>query len=258
MDNDTVSLRSRAARLRTVCLRAGTLLAALAAVAATPAIAAAHGRHHHPGRHHQRRGFARGQAATVRMHRRRTRRPTGHDHVRRHPASRPGRRPLAAGAPTCVGAHARLGRISHTATESAVVCLLNVQRGRHGLPPVRGNSQLDDSAQGWTNTMVHDRAFSHGSDFGARISAVGFRWSRIGENIADGFDTPAGVVAAWMRSTGHCENILNPQFLDVGAGFDTGTAESGARLGTWTLDLALGELQRARSGDWAPAEGCPY
>jgi uncharacterized protein YkwD len=258
MDNDTVSPRSRAARLRTVCLRAGTLLAALVAVGATPAIAAAHGRHHHHGRHDQRRGFARGQAATVRTHRRRTRRPTVQDHVRRRPASRPRRRAQVVGAPTCVGAHARLGRISHTATESAVVCLLNVQRGHQGLPPVRGNPQLDDSAQGWTNTMVHDRAFSHGSDFGARISAVGFRWSRIGENIADGFRTPSGVVAAWMRSTGHCENILNPQFREVGAGFDSGTAESGSRQGTWTLDLALGERQRARSGNWAPAGGCPY
>jgi uncharacterized protein YkwD len=257
MDNDTVSLRSRAARppLRTVCLRAGTLLAALVAVAVTPAIAVAQGRHHHHGRHHQRRGFAHGQVATVRTHRRRTRRQAGHDQVRRHTVSP---RPQVVGAPTCVGAHARLGRVPHTATESAVVCLLNVQRGHHGLPPLRGNHQLDDSAQGWTNTMVHDRAFSHGSDFGARISAVGFRWSRIGENIADGFRTPAGVVAAWMRSTGHCENILDPQFREAGAGFDIGTAESGTRRGTWTLDLALAERQRAHSGDWAPAEGCPY
>jgi uncharacterized protein YkwD len=258
MDDDTVPLRSRVARLRTICLRMGTLLAALVAVGATPAIAAAHGRHHHHGRQHQRRGFARSQVATVRTHRRRTRRHSEHDHVRRHTPSHARPRPQVVRAPTCVGAHARLGRISHTATESAVVCLLNVQRGHHGLPPVRGNPQLDDSAQGWTNEMVHDRAFSHGSDFGARISAVGFRWSRIGENIADGFRTPAGVVAAWMRSTGHCENILDPQFREVGAGFDTGTAESGTRQGTWTLDLALAERQRARSGDWAPAEGCPY
>jgi uncharacterized protein YkwD len=195
------------------------LLATLGAVSATPAIAAAHGRAHH--RHH----------------------------VRAH---------AALGAPTCVDAHARLGRVAHTDTDAAVVCLLNVQRRLHGLPPVRANRRLDHSAQRWTNVMVRDRAFSHGADFAARISAVGFNWSRVGENIADGFSTPSGVVRAWMRSTGHCQNILNPMFREVGSGFDTGTAMSGDRHGTWTIDLALGWTQHARSQNFGPAEGCPY
>jgi uncharacterized protein YkwD len=239
MDIDTVSPRSRAARLRTLCLRAGAVLVTFVAVIATPAIAAAHGRAHH--RHHR-------AAAHSRTHR--TRR-----HVtRRHRA----RRHAASGAPTCVNAHARLGRVSHSDTDAAVVCLLNVERQLHGLPAVHANHRLDDSAQRWTNVMVRDRAFSHGADFAARISAVGFNWSRVGENIADGFSTPSGVVHAWMRSTGHCQNILNPMFREVGSGFDSGTATSGDKHGTWTLDLALGWRQRARSRDFGPAEGCPY
>jgi uncharacterized protein YkwD len=248
MHTDSVSLRSGAARLRLLCLRAGVVLATLVAVAATPAIAAAHGRAHHRHRtnrttrtHHARRRATRRH--TARHHRR---------HARRHSNAR------AHAAPTCVNAHARLGRVPPADTDAAVVCLLNVQRAQYGLPAVRANRRLDHSAQRWTNIMVRDRAFSHGADFAARISAVGFNWSHVGENIADGFSTPSGVVHAWMRSTGHCQNILNPMFRDVGSGFDPGTAMSGDRHGTWTLDLALGWTQRAHSRNFGPAEGCPY
>jgi uncharacterized protein YkwD len=256
MDNDTLSPRAGAARLRTVCLRAGALLVTLAALAATPAMAAAHSRRHHHAqhatRHHaarpHRAGFARAQAMTVLSPRTTARRQRKARTHRSHKATHP---------PTCPGAHTRVGREASPATQTAVVCLLNVRRTKAGLPTVRDSRSLHHSAQGWTNTMVRHRAFSHGSDFGARISAAGFRWSQIGENIAAGFATPAGVVTAWMHSTGHCENILNPLFREVGVGVDTGRAQSAGRRGTWTLDFGLGLRQHARSGDWAPAEHCP-
>ena len=40
--------------------------------------------------------------------------------------------------------------------------------------------------------MVAFRDFTHGADFAARISAVGFHWSSVGENIATGFTHPGG------------------------------------------------------------------
>ena len=159
----------------------------------------------------------------------------------------------------CQAAHARMGRVPRRDTERATVCLLNLQRIERGLPRLRANRALVHSAQGWTNTMVRERAFSHGADFAARISRAGFDWSQIGENIAGGYRTPSGAVEAWMRSRGHCENILSPQFREVGVGFDHGSATSGRwRAGTWTLDFGLRMGQRAPSGDWSPAEHCPY
>ncbi len=218
----TVLPRVRAARLRTMCIVA-TVLSAVVALSAAPAVAATrHRRVHH----------ARARAA-----------------VRHHAHHRP----------RCADSHARIGRVPRRAIEHATLCLLNHQRHERGLPRLRDSSMLVSSAQRWTNTMVHDRAFSHGSDFGARISAAGFDWSRIGENIADGYRTAAGAVRAWMASVGHCQNILDPAFREVGAGFDNGSALSGNPVhGTWTLDFALGMRQRVRSNDWAPAEGCPY
>lgn len=161
--------------------------------------------------------------------------------------------------PRCRSAHARLGRVPRGETERATLCLLNLQRTERGLPRLRESSDLVRSAQRWTNTMVRERAFSHGTDFGARISAAGFNWSQIGENIADGYRTPSSVVRAWMRSRGHCENVLSPQFREAGAGFDHRSAAGGHwRSGTWTLDFALRMGQRAASGNWTPAEHCPY
>jgi uncharacterized protein YkwD len=219
------SPRAGAAPLRTMCIVAA-LLSASTVLFSAPALAASGRRRaSHPSRR------AQPQVRRVTMRRRR---------------------------PRCVGAHDRIGRGPSSAIERATICLLNRERTERGLPRLRRSGLLIRSAQQWTNTMVRDRAFSHGSDFSARITAVGFNWSRAGENIADGYRTASGAVTAWMRSLGHCQNILTPVFTEVGAGFDRGTAISGGVPGTWTTDFALGMSQRAPSEDWKPAEGCPY
>jgi uncharacterized protein YkwD len=142
---------------------------------------------------------------------------------------------------------------------AAVLCLVNRQRAAHGLPGLHAAPMLNRSAQGWTNSMVRGGFFSHGSNFASRISAVGFLWSSAGENIATGFLTPREVVRAWMGSTGHCQNILNPTFRDVGTGVSATPVRGYATgAGTWTQDFALPRGQRALSGNYAPANGCPY
>jgi uncharacterized protein YkwD len=139
---------------------------------------------------------------------------------------------------------------------NAVVCLINEQRVRNGLPRLHQSRLLDDSAQHWTNAMVSSGDFTHGASFSARITAVGFRWSSAGENIASGYPTARSVVAAWMASTGHCENILNPTFTRVGTGI-TKRAVGGYRGGaTWAQDFALPRGQRAPSHNWGPASHC--
>jgi uncharacterized protein YkwD len=64
--------------------------------------------------------------------------------------------------------------------------------------------------------------FSHttpeGIGFSARIDQAGYVWETIGENIASGYLTPEAVVDGWMRSPGHCQNIMNPRFTELGVG----------------------------------------
>jgi uncharacterized protein YkwD len=157
----------------------------------------------------------------------------------------------------CGYAHTPIHSATRGELRSAVVCLVNQERARRHLPGLVANRRLNRSAQGWTNMMVTHRLFTHGADFASRISAVGFDWSNAGENIAAGFQTPASVVHAWMRSTGHCQNILSPIFRMVGTGVSGGAPETHDN-GTWTQDFGLWMGQHPASANYAPAQGCPY
>jgi uncharacterized protein YkwD len=165
----------------------------------------------------------------------------------------------AASAHGCVHANTPIAAAPRSQLQRAVVCLVNRQRtGRH-LPRLRTSRRLNRSAQGWTNAMVRSDSFSHGANFAARITAVGFVWSMAGENIATGFSTPAQVVRGWMASTGHCQNILSPSFADVGTGVSNrripGFSSGG---GTWTQDFGLPMGHHSPSSNTGPAGGCPY
>jgi uncharacterized protein YkwD len=157
----------------------------------------------------------------------------------------------------CAYAHTTIGRASRAQLRHAVLCLVNKERNARRLPGLRGNGRLDRSAQGWTNDMITHRDFTHGADFASRISAAGFDWSNVAENIAAGFQTPASVVHAWMRSTGHCQNILSPVYRMVGTGV-AGGAPAGNENGTWTQDFGLWMGQNPASGNYRAADGCPY
>ena len=159
----------------------------------------------------------------------------------------------------CAHADTRATRAPRREMQSAVLCLVNKQRAAHHLPALHGSSLLNRSAQGWTNVMVASDTFSHGSDFAARISAVGFNWASAGENIASGFPTPRAVVNAWMRSPDHCRNILSPVYREVGTGVSPHPVRGAASgSATWTQDFALPMAQSPPSGNYGPADGCPY
>jgi uncharacterized protein YkwD len=159
----------------------------------------------------------------------------------------------------CAGANARVGRASPQVLRSAVVCLINQDRAAHHLPALHASPLLNNSAQGWTNAMVSSDQFTHGMNFAGRISAAGYVWRSAGENIATGYSTPRAVVRAWMASTGHCQNILNPTYRNIGTGISVRVVRGYATgVGTWTQDFALGMHQSAPSGNYSPMNGCPY
>jgi uncharacterized protein YkwD len=158
----------------------------------------------------------------------------------------------------CVGANSRADRASLHRLRAAVVCLINKERRKYGLPPLHASKRLNRSAQGWTNDMVARSYFAHG-DPGSRISGVGYRWTTEGENIATGFRTPRQVVTAWMHSAGHCANILSPNYHDVGTGVNGHPVSGYARSpATWTQDFGRLMGRGAPSGNSGPASSCPH
>lgn len=164
---------------------------------------------------------------------------------------------LAAPAAACPDATVSITEATPAQMRSAVVCLINRERTAAHLPALVASPKLDRSAQEWTNSMVGRDQFTHGGAFMDRISAVGFDWSTVGENIATGYETPASVVRGWMDSPGHCANILNPAYREVGTGVSAGRIRGVSSLsGTWTQDFGRLMSQRPLSGDLGPAEAC--
>jgi uncharacterized protein YkwD len=159
----------------------------------------------------------------------------------------------------CANANRRATASNAAAMRTAVLCLVNRQRTSRHLPPLHSSARLNHSAQGWTRHMVAVGVFSHGANFAGRISAAGYHWSVAGENIATGYATPRAVVTGWMHSRGHCHNILDPRFRDLGVGVVARPVRPyGSGGATWTQDFALALGARAPSGNFRPAAGCPY
>ncbi|HVL75822.1 MAG TPA: CAP domain-containing protein, partial [Noviherbaspirillum sp.] len=46
-----------------------------------------------------------------------------------------------------------------------------------------------------------------------------YRWRRIGENVGSGQGDAARAVSGWLRSPGHCSNIMNPAYTEMGAAY---------------------------------------
>ena len=65
--------------------------------------------------------------------------------------------------------------------------------------------------------MGHDG--SDGSTSGERVRRAGYAWRVVGENVAAGQPDAETVVKAWLDSPGHCENLMGPQFTEMGAAF---------------------------------------
>ena len=61
--------------------------------------------------------------------------------------------------------------------------------------------------------------------------------SSLGENIAAGYPTIDAVMTGWMASDGHCANLMNPNFNQVGLVCVPGTAADTYNT-YWTMDLA--------------------
>jgi uncharacterized protein YkwD len=53
----------------------------------------------------------------------------------------------------------------------------------------------------------------------ARMERAGYQYQAAGENIAAGQTTPQEVVDGWMLSSGHCSNIMSPDFSQIGVGY---------------------------------------
>ena len=89
--------------------------------------------------------------------------------------------------------------------------------------PLAWNATLATAAEGHTRSMANNNFFDHkdreGRTPGDRAELAGYSGQLIGENIAAGQDTVRKVVDGWLASPGHCANLMNPRFRELGAAY---------------------------------------
>ena len=102
------------------------------------------------------------------------------------------------------------------------------------VPPVEWNDLLEKVAAQHAGDMAAKDYFSHagreGSTPSQRVTRAGYRWRMTGENIAAGQPTPDAAVAGWIKSPGHCANLMNGAFTEMGV---AGAVNAGSKLGVY-------------------------
>ncbi len=106
--------------------------------------------------------------------------------------------------------------------------------------PLTWNDKLVAAAEEHSQDMAAKNYFSHTSADGRtladRINATGYSWSSVGENIAAGYIGVNAVMDGWIASPGHCANLMNAGFAEVGVVCVAGAANDTYST-YWTMDL---------------------
>lgn len=106
--------------------------------------------------------------------------------------------------------------------------------------PLRWNAQIEQAALAQAQYLQQNNLFSHtganGSTVGDRVTATGYVWQTVGENIAAGYPDLAAVVQGWIDSPSHCVNVMNGNFTDLGVVVVNGTSSNTYR-NYWAMVL---------------------
>ncbi len=94
--------------------------------------------------------------------------------------------------------------------EQNIVHYTNVQRQRHGLPPLTIDTRLMSTARRHCSWMARSGTLTHTT-------------AQVAENIAQGQSNSSHAVQDWMNSPGHRANMLNGSYTRVGAAAYTGS-----------------------------------
>jgi len=139
------------------------------------------------------------------------------------PTPTPAPAPAPDPAPTPAPAPAPTPEFKFTAYELRVLELVNIERQKAGVHPLKLDPALTRGARAKSQDMADNRYFSHTSptygSFGSMLKAFGIRYRYAGENIASGYRTPEAAVKGWMNSSGHRANILSSKFNKMGVGY---------------------------------------
>lgn len=89
--------------------------------------------------------------------------------------------------------------------------------------PLQWSQSLGKAALVHSQDMAEQGYFSHSAPNGGlvsdRVQDQGYAFSRVGENLGFGQSSAQQVVQGWLLSPGHCANLMNPDFTEMGAAY---------------------------------------
>ena len=120
---------------------------------------------------------------------------------------------------------------------------------------MKWSDKLYKAAYIYNYDMVHGGAWNHvgsntkydivakeknlgkGSSMSDRIKFVGYDYRYAGENIAKGQRSVKEVVDGWIDSDGHCKNLMNPNFTEIGMSLLVSDDPNDRYRNYWTQDF---------------------
>lgn len=112
-------------------------------------------------------------------------------------------------------------------SSQVLLSLTNQQREKNGVSPLVMNDKLTQAATYKAKYMFANNFWAHNAPDGTTpwyfIKQAGYDYMYAGENLARGFSTSKDVVDAWMNSPSHRENVLSPNYKDIGFAVSEGT-----------------------------------
>lgn len=110
---------------------------------------------------------------------------------------------------------------------STLIELANQERRSAGLSPLKENLVLNQAALAKAQDMIENDYFNHTSPSGVTpwywFKKNGYAYKAAGENLAIGFLDSVEVENAWEESPSHRQNLLNPNFKEIGIAVLTGS-----------------------------------
>lgn len=113
-----------------------------------------------------------------------------------------------------------------TITTNRIIQLTNDEREKTGLSALNTNSALAHSAKLKAQDMFKYQYFAHISPTGVTpwhwMKQSGYAYEVAGENLAIDFTQAEDVVAGWLASPKHKENMLRPDYTETGVAVESG------------------------------------
>jgi len=118
-----------------------------------------------------------------------------------------------------------LGLSADISTQQLLI-LTNQQRQNNNFSPLTDNAELDQAAANKAADMFSKDYWAHNAPDGTTpwtfIKGAGYNYVYAGENLARGFNSASDVTTAWMNSPEHRQNVLSPNYQNVGFAVATG------------------------------------